>query len=103
MLVELIGQTRNYHFIYAIGDVCCVLCINITIICRWAQTIGHENSRSVQASPTQSSIMSQGNSQYQSNKISSLLSSASDADSRIETRAILAHILLKELGENSAT
>jgi len=41
--------------------------------------------------------MSQGATSYQSNKINNLLAPGSDADARLETRAILAYIITKEL------
>ncbi|XP_063681591.1 uncharacterized protein LOC134816597 isoform X2 [Bolinopsis microptera] len=64
---------------------------------RWAQTIGHESNRG-----SQSPVPNQMNNTHTfppANRISSLVGSNSgNVDNRLETRAILSFILLKELG-----
>ncbi|XP_063681592.1 uncharacterized protein LOC134816597 isoform X3 [Bolinopsis microptera] len=64
---------------------------------QWAQTIGHESNRG-----SQSPVPNQMNNTHTfppANRISSLVGSNSgNVDNRLETRAILSFILLKELG-----
>lgn len=68
----------------------------LSFVTRWAQTIGHESNRG-----SQSPVPNQMNNTHTfppANRISSLVGSNSGVDNRLETRAILSFILLKELG-----
>lgn len=64
----------------------------------WAQTIGHDSRGGAPGTPpAQSNLMSSSQNTFQTNRISSLLAPGSDADARLETRAILAYLITKEL------
>lgn len=66
-------------------------------IARWAQTIGHDNPRGG-SSPVPSQLNSGHSCSLPPNRISSLLEPGND--NRMETRAILSYILIKELGSD---
>jgi len=63
---------------------------------RWAQTIGHESSRG--SSPVPNQMSNSHTCQPNTNRIVDLLGSSNGVDNRVETRAILSFILIKELG-----